>query len=227
MKIQNFIFAWNQFIPNAIDLESKLSSYGKTTVINSNIFEKRDYWINLNDGYFAEQWNTLVSNIDSDTDFIFHIQADAYFHDFRLIFDRFQTIVKKYNLGVYAPNVHFSHHSYNINKLKKYEDDLYFVPNTDCTCWFIKKTLIDDIHLFDLSTNHIGFGADWYYIAKSVLSNQDVIRDYKYTIQHPNLTNYDTTIALNQYHTWLNNLTPPIKSQIHELMIMRSKLLNF
>ena len=30
MKIQNFIFTWNQFVPNAIDIESKISKYGKT-----------------------------------------------------------------------------------------------------------------------------------------------------------------------------------------------------
>ena len=69
MKIQNFIFTWNQFVPNAIDIESKISKYGKTRVINSNVNEKRDHWINLNDGYFAEQWSTLISNIDDDTDY--------------------------------------------------------------------------------------------------------------------------------------------------------------
>jgi hypothetical protein len=227
VKIQNFIFTWNQYVDNAIQLERQLSSIYPTLVINSNINVNMKHWINVNDYYFAGQWNTLLSNIDDTVDFIFHIQADASHHDFNIIFDRFLQISNKYDIGVYAPNVDFTHHRYKLDKLKKYEDDLYFVPNTDCTCWFINRKLMNKSPLFDTSVNQIGFGVDFYYIARSLLSRHHVIRDYKYTIQHPQKTNYAVNNAIHQYNEWLQSISRDVKNKIEFLAIERSILLDF
>lgn len=217
MKIQNFIFCWNEYVDNAIKLEKQLSTLYPTKVINSNVNVTNPNWINVNDFYFAGQWNTLLSNLDDDTDFVFHIQADASYDEFDSIFKRFIEVNEKYKIGVYAPNVNFTSHTYNLCKLKKYEDDLYFVPNTDCTCWFINRKLMSENLLFDTNINHIGFGTDWYYIAKSILHDYTVIRDYKYTILHPNKTNYKTNDADRQYHEWLKTIDQSIKNKILEL----------
>lgn len=221
MKIQSFIFTWNEYIHNASKLESQLKLLSTTKVINSNLEYTNPSWINVNNLYFAGQWNTLLSNLDTDTDFIFHIQSDASFERFDLIFDRFREISNKYNIGIYAPNVDFTAHTYNLSNFKQYEDKLYFVPNTDCTCWFINKKLVTEIPLFDLNINSIGFGVDWFYIAKSLLNNYNVIRDYKYTIYHPYKTNYNVQTALRQYYDWLETLPVDLKSKIIELMDIR------
>jgi hypothetical protein len=218
MKIQNFIFTWNQFVPNAIDIESKISKYGKTTVVNSNVNEKRDHWINLNDGYFAEQWNALVSNIDSDTDFIFHIQADATVDDFDKLYSRFYNTVSKYDVGIYSPNVHYTDHRYNKNLLTKLEENVYEVPNTDCTCWFINNKLINSKLIYDIQTNKIGYGADWYYAAESIMQHKYVLRDYTFTVNHPHHKNYDNNKAQESLSVWINEQSDNIKEEILKLM---------
>lgn len=225
MKIQSFIFSWNEYTDNAAKLETQLKLLSQTKVINSNTKITNPTWINVDDLYFAGQWNTLLNNLDDDTDFIFHVQSDASFDRFDLILDRFKEISYKYNIGVYAPNVDFTAHTYDTTNFKKYEDYLYFVPNTDCTCWFINKKLITEIPLFDLNVNSIGFGVDWFYIAKSLLYGYDVIRDYKYTINHPYKTNYNVQKALDQYYMWLKTLPTELESKITELMEIRIKSL--
>jgi len=218
MKIQNFIFTWNQFVPNAIDIESKISKYGKTTVINSNVNEKRDHWINLNDGYFAEQWNTLVSNIDSDTDFVFHIQSDAIVKDFEKLYSRFFEIVSKYDVGIYAPNVDYTWHKYNIDLLNKVEENIYEVPNTDCICWFINTKITKDKIIYNLDTNIIGYGVDWYYSAECVLQNKYILRDYTILVDHPTHKNYDGVKGNEMFTIWFEEQTPVIKEKMLELM---------
>lgn len=218
MKIQNFIFNWNQFTPNALYLEKQLIKYAKTTVINSNIHEKRSRWINLNDGYFAEQWNTLTSNIDDDTDYIFHIQADASIDNFDTVYSKFHHMINKYDVGIYSPNVDYTDHKYDLNLLNKLEENIYEVPNTDCTCWFINNNLIKNKLIYNINTNKIGYGADWYYSAKSILEKKYVLRDYSLTINHPNHKNYNSDIANQSLSVWMNEQPDYIKTEILKLM---------
>lgn len=218
MKIQNFIFTWNQFVPNAIDIEFKISKYGKTKVINSNVNKKRDHWINLNDGYFAEQWNTLVSNIDPDTDFVFHIQSDATVHDFDKLYSRFFEITSKYDVGIYAPNVDYTWHKYNTELLNKLEENIYEVPNTDCTCWFINTKITKNKIIYNLDTNIIGYGVDWYYSAECVLQNKYILRDYTIKVDHPIHKNYDGDKGNELFFVWFDEQTPIMKEKMLELM---------
>lgn len=218
MKIQNFIFTWNQFVSNAVDIESKISKYGKTTVVNSNVNEKRDHWINLNDGYFAEQWNTLVSNIDSDTDFVFHIQSDATVYDFDKLYSRFFEITSKYDVGIYAPNVDYTWHKYNTELLNKLEENIYEVPNTDCTCWFISTKITKNKIIYNLNTNIIGYGVDWYYSSECVLQNKYILRDYTIKVDHPTHKNYDGDKGNELFIIWFDEQDPMIKEKMLELM---------
>lgn len=218
MKIQNFVFTWNQFVPNAVNIESKIQKYGKTIVINSNINEKRDRWINLNDAYFSEQWNTLISNIDSDTDFIFHIQSDANVNDFDKLYSRFYEITSKYDVGIYSPNVDYTYHKYNTNLLNKIEDDIYEVLNTDCTCWFINTKITNKKIIFNPITNAFGYGADWYYSTECILQNKYILRDYSIKVDHPNHKNYDGYKALTSFLNWIEEQNPIIKNKMIELM---------
>lgn len=218
MKIQNFIFTWNQFVPNAINIESKISKYGKTTVINSNVNEKRNHWINLNDGYFAEQWNTLVNNIEPDTDFVFHIQSDAVVENFDVLYSRFHEITSKYDVGIYAPNVDYTWHKYNIDLLNKIEDNIFEVPNTDCTCWFINTKITKNKIIYDLNTNIIGYGVDWYYSAECLLQNKYILRDYTIKVNHPSYKNYDGDKGNDLFFVWFEEQDDIMKQKMLELM---------
>ena len=217
MKIQNFIFTWNQFVSNAVNIELQLKKFGKTTVINSNINHKNDKWINLNDGYFAEQWSNLVSNIDDDTDFIFHIQSDATVHNFDKLYSRFYEMTSKYDVGIYAPNVDYTWHKYNVDLLNKVEDNVYNVPNTDCTCWFI-NTQITKKHISDLDINVYGYGIDWYYLSECILQNKQILRDYTITVDHPSHKNYNNDNANKNYTIWFDKQPSIMKEKMLELM---------
>jgi len=212
MKIQNFIFCWNEYVNNAFLLKRMLAPFGETTVINSNVNFHYGQWININDGYFAEQWNTLLANIDDDTDYIFHIQADAVCDDerFRILFDRFKEAVEQHKIGIYAPDVDYTPCIYDRKSLNrillvsKYNwKYLYEVPCTDCTAWFINTKFMDKKPLFDLSVNSIGWGADFYYAAKSLLAGYKVVRDYQVRIDHPKKTTYNQMEGSRQFLKWL------------------------
>lgn len=218
MNLQTIIICWNGYVSKTLDLEKKLKKFGNVTVINSNPNFKNVDWINLDDKYFSEQWNIAIQNINDNIDFIFHIQADAIVDDFDLLLKRFTEISSKYDIGVYAPNPDYTWHQYKIELLKNIEPNLYEVPNTDCTCWFINNKIIDKKPLYNLKTNYIGYGNDWYYIAKSILNNKLVVRDYSIKINHPRKKEYDGNKANELFVVWLEEQTSEIKEKIKELI---------
>ena len=224
MKIQNFVFNWNQYTDNAIKHENNLTKFGKTIVINSNVNFKKSHWINLNDAYFSEQWNTLISNIDSDTDYIFHVQADAIIDDYDKLYSQFLKTTSKYDIGIYTTNIDYTWHKYNKNALNRLEENLYEIPNTDCTCWIINTQIMSKNPLYNLKTNRLGHGGDWYYSAKSKLANKRVIRDYSILINHPFHRNYDTNEAGDSLFVWLKEQSLEIKQTIEELMTFHSNV---
>lgn len=224
MKIQSFVFNWNQYTDDALNHEENLRKYGKTTVVNSNINFIKEGWINLNDAYFSEQWNTLISLIEHDTDFVFHIQADAKVYNYDELFSRFNHIISKYDTGIYTPNIDYTWHKYNLSLLNKLEENVYEIPNSDCTCWFLNVNIFDKTPLFNLNTNRLGHGVDWYYSAKCILNKKLVVRDYKNILKHPSSRNYDTIEAGDSFFKWLNEQSLEIKQKIQELMLYHSKV---
>lgn len=228
MKIQNFIFCWNEYVNRAFRLERELTPFGKTTVINSNVNFNYGRWININDGYFAEQWNTLLANVDDDTDYVFHIQADVDCSTEQLvvIFDRFREAAAQHKIGIYAPDVDYTPCRYDVQELKKiplvsvYDlKYLHEVPNTDCSCWFINTDLMERSPIFDLTVNSMGWGADFYYIAKARLAGYQVSRDYHVRLSHPKKTTYDQGVAGKQFMRWLFLQDTEIFMEIGRLII--------
>lgn len=224
MKIQNFVFTWNQYTDNALNHEKNLTKNGKTLVINSNINFIKKEWVNLNDAYFSEQWNTLISLIDHDTDFVFHIQADAKVYDYDKLFSGFYKTISKYDVGIYTPNIDYTWHKYNTSLLNRLEENIYEIPNSDCTCWFLNTKIMDKRQLFNIKTNRLGHGADWYYSAKSNLNKKLVVRDYNICLEHPPSRNYDTNEAGGELFKWLEEQPLIIKQKIQEQMIFHSKI---
>jgi hypothetical protein len=199
-------------VSEALRLERMLSRFHKTTVINSNVNFNYGKWINVNDGYFAEQWNTLLQNIDDDTDYVFHIQADATvtFNQLDTLFYRFKEAARQYKIGVYAPDVDYTPCKYDLSDLVRIPITsaygikyLHRVPCTDCTCWIINTELMTKKPLFDLSVNSMGWGTDFYYIAKACLEEYETVRDYQVTISHPKKNTYSYEIANEQFKKWL------------------------
>jgi hypothetical protein len=62
---------------------------------------------------------------------------------------------------------------------------------------------MDKKPIFDLAVNKIGWGADFYYTAKSHLAGLKVVRDYQVQLQHEKKTTYNQTEGSRQFLKWL------------------------
>ena len=216
-----FIFNWSRHHNNALKHEEELKRHGiKVTVINSSSVYHEKHWYKLDDGYFAEQWNTLLKLRNRESDFIIHIQADAHFEQNIQFIKKLDTLASKNkNIGIYAPNVDFTYHRYHFKNSVQPFHNVYSVPNTDCTYWAINNKLLGFAdQLFDINQNFFGFGCDWYYSAVARDQSMMVLRDYNFTVDHEHSTGYDINKALEQLDEWIKIQPVKIKNIIHYLM---------
>ncbi len=181
-------------------------------VINSDstVEFRHTAWHHIGDSaYFTDQWNKALELFDGDV--LFHIQADASYPNFAAMFERCRFAVGLHNCGVYAPNVDYTKWEYNRRKLRRLNDDLLEVAQTDCTCWAISREVLDRLPPVDPRANKFGWGIDFLVIATARALNKSVARDYQFTVAHPRWTGYDTEEARRQLKTVLQSLPPELR----------------
>lgn len=196
MKYQIFIFNWKNQEQKVLTKIKQFQDIGYSPIIINSDDSLRDKydWIHIGEqAYFSEQFNTAIKLFDSDI--FFHIQADASYNDWDSLIKDSKKYYDKYKYGIYAPNVDYTSWVSNIVNRKHLEDNLWEVQNTDCTCWFIHKDILNEFEPIDLSQNIFGWGIDLYLVHVSVCKNRKVIRDYNHTISHPYGTNYNINEA--------------------------------
>jgi hypothetical protein len=96
-------------------------------------------------------------------------------------------------VGIYAPNVDYTWH---IAKGAHLWDNLFTVPNTDCTCWFLHPSLLKRlarIPYFVIS--NLGWGIDTIFIKEAERLGLQVARDYSVLVRQPQGTAYDQRVA--------------------------------
>lgn len=79
--------------------------------------------------------------------------------------------------------------------MNRVEEYLVEVSNTDCTCWFLHRDVINRMPQIDLNLNKLGWGVDTAMAYLSNKQNRKILRNYKHTIIHPASTNYDKNVA--------------------------------
>jgi hypothetical protein len=212
MKIQTFVFNWVGHEQNAVALERSLGRLCDVRVINSDstVESRHAGWRHIGDSaYFTDQWNTALELFDGDI--LFHIQADASYPNFAAMFERCRFAIGRHNCGVYAPNVDFTPWQYNRRELRRLDDDLLEVAQTDCTCWAICREVIDRLPSVDPRVNKFGWGIDFLVIATARALNKRVARDYRFTVAHPRSTGYDIEEASRQLKSLLQSLPPELR----------------
>jgi hypothetical protein len=220
MKIQPFIFNWKGQYEKTLKTESQLLEiFDNVTVINSYEDYKKDNWINLHkDAYFAEQFVAACKMFDGDV--MMHVQGDATYHDWKSIIISAKRYYFEYDYGIYAPNVDFT--SYNSrmvdldNKgLEKYIN-LKNVSSTDCTAWFINKDILKEFekNWEEYLKTKFGWGICSILGSYCKLKDKKIIRDYSYTIDHPNNTNYSMGNAGKMGKDFLKTLDKKIVDNI-------------
>ena len=118
--------------------------------------------------------------------------------------------------GIYAPNVDYTWYDStraDIHSIDFPVDQLKIVANTDCTCWFIHKDIINMLkeRKLDLSPYKMGWCWDIVLPALCFINRRPVIRDYAHTIDHPRGTNYNTTQAEKEMWQFYGTLPKDLK----------------
>tara|TARA_R100001591_G_scaffold87063_1_gene93229 strand:+ start:235 stop:942 length:708 start_codon:yes stop_codon:yes gene_type:complete len=211
MKIQTFIFNWRNQYENTQKKIDQLKLFGKKPiVINSDDEHKVSTWYNIGEeSYFTAQMLKALELFNGDV--FFHIQADASFNDWSVIYESAEKYFKKYKWGIYAPNVDYTWYVSERTDLDMFnipEKNLKMVANPDCTCWMIHKDIINEAikRKIDFSPYKMGWSFDIIYTALSYMMKRPVLRDYAYTIDHPQGTNYNKGIAETEMHNFYQSL---------------------
>jgi hypothetical protein len=200
MNIHAFIFSWKDHYDRAVMLEKKLSKIvDKVTVINSDELNTPNHWINLtDDAYFAEQFLTACDHLDGDI--MLHVQADVSYDDWKSVVNSACKYYNKYGFGIYSPNIDYTDITYSdFDNLKLPEDaNLKFVSNTDCSAWFIDRSVID--YFYKKFKNiyfktKFGWGICYCLSAIAIQLHMPVFRDYAFILQHPKSRNYSSEKA--------------------------------
>lgn len=216
MNIQTFIFNWRNQYDNTVKKVEQLKLLDKSPiVINSDDEYKKSDWHNIGEeSYFTAQMLKALELFDGDV--LFHIQADASFDNWQSIYDSAEKYFKRYKWGIYAPNVDYTWYVSERTDLDMFniaQDNLKMVANTDCTCWMIHKDIINEAikRKIDFSPYKMGWSFDIIYTALSFMKKRPVLRDYEFTIQHPQGTNYNKGVAEAEMHRFYQSLPEEIQ----------------
>ncbi len=194
-------------------LERQLGRLCEVRVVNSESAAeaRHPHWDHVGeDAYFAAQWQRAVERFDGDI--LFHVQADAASPRFDRILARCVLAMQRHGAGVYAPNVDFTPWVYDRRKLRRVAEDLYEVPQTDCTCWAISRDVLAQVPSVDPVQNKFGWGIDFLVIGAARTLGRRTLRDYRYTVNHKwRGSGYDTDAAHGQVLEMLDGLPGPLR----------------
>ncbi|MCH9022081.1 MAG: hypothetical protein IID32_04890, partial [Planctomycetes bacterium] len=215
-KIVPFIFNWKHQFENTKRTERQLQQiFSDVLVINSDPDYTSDNWVDLGDeAYFTQQFFKAIDLFDGDI--LFHLQADANYHNWETVFSDALHYLDKYNWGVFAPNIDFTGwNSQRVDVKSSFfsEPELRLVSCTDCTCWFIHRDIIRQFvkHKLLFSENKFGWGIDLTIAALSYFDRRPVIRDYSHTIVHPRGRGYDNIAASVEFRLLKEGIDEKLK----------------
>jgi hypothetical protein len=195
-------------------LERQLGALCPVRVINSEsaVEARHPHWEHVGeDAYFAAQWQHAVDGFDGDV--LFHVQADAASPHFAAILERGLAAMRQHGAGVYAPNVDYTSWTYDRRRLRRVDEDLYEVAQTDCTCWAISREVLARVPRVDPRQNKFGWGIDFLVTGAARACQRLTLRDYRYTVDHPwRGSGYDIEAAGVQVLQMLEGLPAPLRA---------------
>lgn len=232
MKIHCFIFNWPGQTARAQETEKQLAKINyKITVVNCDPDYQPQHWINIDpQAHFTQQWLAACEQFDGDI--MFHVQADATSTQWQEIFQEALQDYQKYRWGIYAPNVDYTWYDSSradVLNVKLPDDHLRLVNNPDCTVWFLHNDIINAFKslAWDWNFNKFGWGVDLILCASSYLQKRPVIRNYKYTVAHPQGTGYNSQQAELEMIELYNKCSPELQQAIGILRNHREHLWNY
>jgi len=232
MKIHTFIFNWRGQYSNTLEKIQQLNSIGITpTIINSDDDNHNDGWINIGEeSYFTAQFLKALELFDGDV--LFHIQGDASYNNWEGLIADAKKYYDEYKWGIYAPNVDYTWYDASRTDLDMFtvdETPLKMVANTDCTCWFIHKDILEEANKRNVNFTpyKMGWSFDIVYPALSHMLKRPVLRDYSHTVQHPIGTNYNKELAEKEMGNLFQSLPKDIQEAFYYIKGERSNLAKY
>ena len=235
MKIKPFIFNWKGQYANTIQKEIALLELKRyPTIINSDDTKTEFGWVNIGDDcYFGAQFAKAVEIfLESDDDVLFHVQGDASYTDWEQLFLDAEKYYDMCDWGIYAPNVDYTWYDSSrtdIDTLDFPIEGLKIVANTDCTCWFIHRDILEAYSKRNLKLEQYKMGWSWDIIlpALSFLMQRPVVRDYNHTIEHPQGTAYNTQQAEMEMRALFESLPADLKQAFAYIKGDRNRLAEY
>ena len=223
MRVQAFIFNWLGAKQHADELERALGPLCPTTVVNSDDARRADRpgWVHLGgDAWFARQWNEALARFDADA--LFHVQADAWHDDFAAVLRSCESWMER-GAGVWAPDVDWTAHKYDLGRLRALGPRAYEVPNTDCTCWAVRSDVLRACPPVDDRKNRFGWGIDYLACAVARRLGLLVVRDYALQVSHEKGMGYEARAARKQFRAMLRSLPRDLRGEVERLVALRSE----
>lgn len=232
MKIQCFIFNWRGQYANACALEHDIKLTGAdVVVINSDPDNMKDHWVNLgDDAWFTHQWLEACNLFTGDI--FFHVLADVHYTRWQELINHALVYYQKYQWGIYAPNIDYTYHDYNrsvISGVALPDENLKLIANSDCSCWFIHKNIVEDFCNidWDWSFNTRGWGIDLLLTAACYKRKRLVLRDYTFTVAHKPGSNYNHDVAARELHELIDRCDDTTQQLIYKLRHNKQALLEY
>lgn len=219
MKIDIWIFNWPNQTLRALVIEKQLHNLGYSChVVNSDPDYCPEHWLNLgNQAWFGQQWYMATQLFSGEV--LFHIQADAEYHDWNALIISAKETFALHKWGLYSPNL--QHNNWGAVPIETWQSsipELKAVANPDCTCWFIHKDVVDKYRNLNLkyTDNYLGWGIDCVVSALSWQSQRVVLRDWRHTVYHHPGRGYKDQEAVDLMYKMFAKLAP----ELYNIVVM-------
>jgi hypothetical protein len=147
--------------------------------------------IQLDDSYYyGGQFQSAIQHIPNGK-ILCCITGDVHPDgNWKLLRDHAVTALNTGKIGVYAPNVDYTSHT---GRSAYLWDNLYTVPNTDCTCWFLHPSIVAFLRCVPyMELSNMGWGIDVIFIREAEQRKLLVARDYDILLIQPKSRGYSS-----------------------------------
>ncbi len=93
-----------------------------------------------------------------------------------------------------------------VSAAKIENSSLEIVCQTDCLCWAMRRPIYDRLRRMNFDENNLGWGVDWAAIVSTYANGFVAVRDRAAVVYHPTSRGYDSSEALKQQSSFLNQL---------------------
>jgi hypothetical protein len=219
-----YIFSWNKVTANATNLYHAVSTEFPTTwFINCDetiTMPPEIRTIQRDDSfYYGGQFATALGHAPVGAPIAVIVGDVSPEAPWGQIADHAVAAINSGRIGIYAPNVDYTWHVKRNTPISDISGagDLWTVPNTDCTCWFLVPSVLDTLRALPIhALSNLGWGIDTIAITECGRQKLRTARDYSTLVRQPNGTAYNQQKAREQqarimgaYATWLRALPLP------------------